>query len=273
MTAATADGGLTRTFRTIWRTAVLVLGICLCFLRYGYLRLAALIRRRRFTAHQRALWLQFCARLALGSVGIRSRVIGVIPEETTLIVANHLSYLDILICASALPCTFVAKREIARWPVFGSLARLGGTLFVNRESRHRSRETAEEMALRLREHVPVLFFPEGTSTDGSELLRFHPALFDPAVEAQLPVTPAAIFYETTPPQTERDLCWYGDESFLPHLLRVLGGPSFTAVVQFAHSETFPDRRSAAWRTHDTIEQMRNRHHYLTQRSRHHQMVS
>lgn len=273
MTAAPASGGLLSLIRTCWRLAILGIGIATCFLWFALLRVGAFLGRRPFTAHDRARWMQFCCRLALQSLGIRSRIVGVLPTGITLIVANHLSYLDILICSAALPCTFVAKREIAHWPIFGAMARLGGTLFVNRESRHRSHETAEEMADRLHEGVPVLFFPEGTSTDGAEVLRFHSALFDPAIEAQLPVTPAAIFYETTPPQTERDLCWFGDETFLPHMLRVLGGPSFTAVVQFSHPETFPDRRAAAWRSHDTIEQMRNRHHHLTQKSPHHQMVS
>jgi 1-acyl-sn-glycerol-3-phosphate acyltransferase len=198
----------------------------------------------------------FCGRLALRALGIRFRVEGTIPSGATLIVANHLSYLDIVIGGAALPCAFVAKQEIGSWPIFGPLGKMGGTIFVDRDSRMSSWETVAEMALRLDENIPVLFFPEGTSTDGSQLLRFHSSLFDPAVEKGLEVVPAAIFYEATPPQAERDLCWFGDETFLPHLLRVLDANAFTAVVRFGTPEVFPDRRTAAYRTHDAIESMR-----------------
>ncbi len=273
MTAPPQAGTASKTIRTLIRAVILALGISRCFLAFTRMWLPAVLRGRRLTVDQRAQWLQFCGRLALDSMGVQSRIEGRVPSGITLIVANHLSYLDILICASAIPCAFVAKREIATWPIFGKLARLGATLFVNRESRHRSQDTVEEMARRLASGVPVLFFPEGTSTDGSEVIRFHPALFDPAIEAQIPVTPVAIFYETTPPLTERDLCWFGDETFFPHMLRVLGVPTFTAVVQFGHPEIYPDRRTAAWRTHDAIEQMRHRHHYLAQKSPQRQLVT
>ena len=116
------------------------------------------------------------------------------------------------------------------------------------------------MAARLANGVPVLLFPEGTSTDGSEVTRFHSTLFAPAVEARLPVTPAAIFYQPSRSETgieERDICWFGDASFLPHLLRVLGITGFTAIVRFGVPEVFPDRQTAAWRTHDAVAQLRS----------------
>ena len=206
---------------------------------------------------QRAEWMQYCGRAILSAMGIQYRVEGATPSGPVLIVANHLSYLDIVICAAAAPCAFVAKDEIAAWPFFGKLARLGGTIFLDRQSRMSAWDAAETMAMRLAEGVPVLVFPEGTSTDGRELQRFHSTLFEPAVESGLAVVPAAVFYEPTGDHLrEWDICWFGDALFLPHLTQVLGLLDFVAVVRFGKSEVFPDRRTAAWRSHDAIEAMR-----------------
>ncbi|WP_263359441.1 lysophospholipid acyltransferase family protein [Acidicapsa ligni] len=233
---------------------VLFLSFMVCWLRFGLTRL-----RGPISPHQRAEWMQFCGRITLASMGIRYRVEGPLPNGPTLIVANHLSYLDIAICSAALPCAFVAKSEIASWPAFGFLARLGGTIFVDRGSRLSAWDTAESMGLRLDSGVPVLLFPEGTSTDGSEVQRFHSTLFAPAIEAGLAVIPAAIFYEPwTADIAESHFCWFGDESFFPHLMRVLGTERFTAVVRFGDAEVFPDRRTAAWRSHDAVQRLREK---------------
>jgi len=244
-----------------WRAArrgiVLLLCLLFCYLRFGWVWFLAVLTGRSVSPMQRAEWMHFCGRIVLSAIGIRYRVEGEPPTGATLIVANHLSYLDIAICSAAVPSAFVAKHEIADWPGFGRLARLGGTIFVDRVSRISAWEVADRMALRLSERVPVLLFPEGTSTDGSEVIRFHPTLFAPAVEGRLTVTPVAIFYQPLEAEKEeRDLCWFGDELFFPHLLRVLGIAGFTAVVRFGTPEVYPDRRTAAWRSHDAVVQMR-----------------
>jgi 1-acyl-sn-glycerol-3-phosphate acyltransferase len=133
---------------------------------------------------------------------------------------------------------------------------MGGAIFVDRSSRASAWDTAEEMTQRLAANVPVVLFPEGTSTDGSDLQRFHSTLFAPAVEAEAPVIPAAVFYEMKGAGTERDLCWFGDDAFLPHLLRVLHVEGFTAVIRFGNPEIYPDRQTAAWRSHDAVSAMR-----------------
>ena len=190
-------------------------------------------------------------------MGIRWRVEGALPSASTLVVANHLSYLDIVIASVAVPCAFVAKKEIADWPVFGPLGTIGGTIFLDRASRASAWATVDVMAERLADQVPVLFFPEGTSTDGGQVTRFHSTLFASAVEGGLPVTPAAIFYEPHAENiTERDVCWFGDDAFLPHLLQVLALRDFTAVMSFGTPEIYPDRRTAAWRSHDAVECLR-----------------
>jgi 1-acyl-sn-glycerol-3-phosphate acyltransferase len=244
--------------KAAWRGILLLLSLTIGFARFCGVRLIALLRGRRVTTMQQAEWMQYCGRLVLAAMGIGSRVEGRIPTGATLIVANHLSYLDIVIASAAVPSAFVAKSEIASWPAFGTLARLGGTIFVNRISRVSAWEVADRMAERLAEGVPVLLFPEGTSTDGSEVTRFHSTLFAAAVEGGLPVTPAAIFYEPSGELRESDLCWFGNDSFFPHLLRVLGITGFTAVVRFGEPERFPDRQTAAWRSHDAVERLRGR---------------
>jgi 1-acyl-sn-glycerol-3-phosphate acyltransferase len=244
-------------WRAAWRGFLLVASLLFCALRFQTVTFAAFLRGRRVTSRQRAEWMHFCGRIGLAAMGIHYRVEGDVPTGSTLIVANHLSYLDIVIASVALPCAFVAKEEIGSWPFFGPLSKMGGAIFVDRSSRASAWEAADEMVLRLGTGVPVVLFPEGTSTDGSEVMRFHSTLFAPAVEGRLPVAPAAIFYERSGAGTERDLCWFGDETFLPHLLRVLEVDDFMAVIRFGAPEVFPDRGTAAWRSHEAITAMRS----------------
>ncbi len=204
---------------------------------------------------QRAVWLQFASRLVLRSLQIRFVAEGT-PPRRGIIVANHLSYLDIAVLSAITPCFFVAKSEIANWPYFGWAARAGGTLFLDRSSKESAKSVAESISGRLSLPVPVLFFPEGTSTDGSSVLPFHRWLFEPAVQAGAEVTPAAISYRMDGGIEERELCWFGDAGFLPHLWKALGIQGFTAHVQFAKAQVFSDRRTAATETHSAIAAMR-----------------
>lgn len=175
-----------------------------------------------------------------------------------LVCSNHLSYLDILIYAAVLPCVFVAKREVERWPAIGALARCGGTIFLDRQSRLSADEVAHQMEHALRAGVAVLLFPEGTSTDGSSVLRFHPTLLEPAVRAHAEITPAAIGYRW-PGGEERAMCWYGDQPFLPHLLATLGRPGVAAEVDFYPERApFAERKAAALELREKVEAMRKR---------------
>jgi len=253
-----ALNGMSRNVLAAWRGFLLVASLLFGALRFAAISLRQLLSGSRVTPRQRAEWMHFCGRIVLAAMGIHYRVEGTPPTGKVLIAANHLSYLDIVIVSAAVPAAFVAKQEIGNWVFFGPLSKVGGAIFVDRSSRSSAWETAEEMAQRLDANVPVVLFPEGTSTDGSDVLRFHSTLFAPAVEAALPVVPAAVFYERTGAGTERDLCWYGDEAFLPHLLRVLRVQGFTAVVRFGQPEIYPDRQTAAWRSHDAVSAMRAR---------------
>jgi 1-acyl-sn-glycerol-3-phosphate acyltransferase len=204
---------------------------------------------------RRAKWVQGSARGILNGLGIRYQVEGA-PPTHGLVVSNHLSYLDILILSSAMPCFFVAKLEIGGWPFFGKCARIGGTIFVDRSSLASAISVADQMSERLKLPIPVLLFPEGTSTDGSQVLRFHSRLIDPATTAGAPITAACVRYFIADGTPEQELCWYGDEPFVAHLVKALGTPGFTAKVRFGQPRVYPDRRTAADQTHAEITAMR-----------------
>jgi 1-acyl-sn-glycerol-3-phosphate acyltransferase len=118
---------------------------------------------------------------------------------------------------------------------------------------------AEQMTERLKLHipVPVVLFPEGTSTDGSQVIRFHSRLIDPATSIGAPITTAAVRYLIDGGVEERELCWYGDESFVTHLWKVLGTAGFSAQVRFGLPRVYTDRRVAADDTRAEIEAMRS----------------
>jgi len=236
--------------RAAWRAVVLGFALALCVLRYGWARL-----RGPLTLDQRAQWMQSAGRIALAFLGIRYHVEGQPPKQG-IVVANHLSYLDIAVFSAAMKCFFVSKAEIGTWPYFGATARFGGTLFLDRSSRASADRVAAEIAERLALPIPILFFPEGTSSDGSSVLRFHTRLFEPAIRAGAPITAAAIRYVPANSVPERELCWFGDEGFMPNLLRAFGAPVFTAEISFAEAQTYPDRKTAASQTREKVIAMR-----------------
>ncbi|MGB9409517.1 MAG: lysophospholipid acyltransferase family protein [Terracidiphilus sp.] len=233
-------------FRAIRRAVALVLALALCIVRFWLLRL-----RGPITMERRALWAQQTGRGIVAGVGIRYCVEGQ-PPTHGLVVANHLSYLDPVILSAAMPCFFVAKMEMGSWPVFGKEARSGGTIFLDRSSLASAMSVADQMTERLKLPIPVLLFPEGTSTDGRQVLPFHSRLIDPATTAGVQITTATIRYIIEDGTPEQELCWYGDESFLTHLLKMLGVPGFSARVRFGQPHVYPDRRAAADATHAEI---------------------
>ena len=237
-------------FRRLRRAVALGIALALCAVRFALLRLKGPV-----SLEQRALWTQQAARGVLDGVGIHCKVSGT-PATRGLIVANHLSYLDILILSAAVPCCFVAKSEIEKWPFFGWAARMGGTLFIDRSSLASAVEVAGQIGERLSLPIPILFFPEGTTSDGTFLLRFRPRFFEPAVETASPVTVAALRYVLEDGTPESELCWVGDDAFLPHLWKVLGVSSFWAEVRFGSTRVYTDRREASSQTHNEVKALR-----------------
>jgi 1-acyl-sn-glycerol-3-phosphate acyltransferase len=239
------------TMRLVRRAVALGFALAVSILRFWLIR-----ARGPLTQQQRAQWVhQTCIRV-LRSMEIRWEVEGSIPAHG-LVVSNHLSYLDIVLLSAAMPCVFVAKAEIDAWPYFGRAARVGGTIFLNRSSLASAEHVAATVAERLKLSIPVLFFPEGTSTDGT-MQPFHTRLFQPAIEAGIPVTAASIRYISDDGTPERELCWFGDDTFAPHLLKTLQSPGIRARLRFGAPRVYSHRRLAAKETFAEIEAIRAR---------------
>lgn len=127
-------------------------------------------------------------------MGVHQDVQGRPVPGAALVVANHVSWLDIAVLGSHVGAGFVSKSEVARWPVVGWLAREGGTLFIHRGKHDSAEHIAHDMTARLASGGRVLLFPEGTTSDGTEVRRFKNRLFQPALHANVPVQPVALRY-------------------------------------------------------------------------------
>ncbi|MDF3129517.1 lysophospholipid acyltransferase family protein [Kiritimatiellaeota bacterium B1221] len=190
-------------------------------------------------------------------MGMRIKVEGPRPRTPFFLVSNHISYMDILLVCAVCPAWFISKSEVASWPGIGPLTRMGPTIFIDREIRRDVKRMNHLIADLVLDGGAVGFFPEGTTTHGEELLPFKPSLFQPAVEMNLPVTTAAIAYETRPgmaPPSEL-IAWYGDADFAPHVGHLLKQPGFSVAIRFGEQAiTAGDRKELAQRSHAQIKQ-------------------
>jgi lyso-ornithine lipid O-acyltransferase len=142
----------------------------------------------------------------------------------TLYVSNHISWMDIPVLGSALDTDFIAKSDVKGWPVIGPLSRRSGTVFVNREERHRVHHQADLIGAKLRSGRSLVLFAEGTTSDGLTILPFRSSLFEAAVNAQR-IQPVAIGYHRgdgagLPDDVLQTIGWTGDEELLPNLAQV-----------------------------------------------------
>lgn len=154
---------------------------------------------------------------------------GVTPGS--LIVANHISWVDIVVLNAARPVAFVSKSEVRDWPLIGWLAARTETVFLRRGSRGHARIVNAEIDALLNAGKDVAVFPEGTTTDGTHLLGFHGALLQPAIETGRPVQPLALSYLS--PSGERSLApaYIGDTTFLECLRTIMDEPGITARLE------------------------------------------
>lgn len=172
---------------------------------------------------RRALTLRWCRKL-LALMNIEARVEGSLDARggNVLIVANHVSWLDIFVLNAHQPSRFVAKSELARWPVVGRLIRGSGTLFIERARRHDTRRVNRSATDALRSGDAIVVFPEGTTTDGTTVLRFHGSLLQPIVDAGGHLLPVAIRYHDGAGELSLAPEYAGDTSFAASFWRVCG---------------------------------------------------
>jgi 1-acyl-sn-glycerol-3-phosphate acyltransferase len=163
--------------------------------------------------------------------GFRLHRVGTPLAGATVFVANHVSWVDIVMLHSQRMMGFVAKREIASWPVVGWLAYRGETIFHQRGSQESLGGVLHEMLARLRDGRSVGVFPEGRTRDGREVGPFHARIFLAAVEAGVPVQPVALRYGVRG-SAQTVVAFQPGESFFANFLRLLGEPARDAQIHF-----------------------------------------
>ena len=146
-----------------------------------------------------------------------------------LLLSNHISWVDVFVIAAVTPARFVAKSEIARWPVLGRFAGAVGTVYVERGRRHAVAHVNHTVAARLRQGQSIGIFPEGTTTDGSQLLRFHANLVQAALAAQATIIPLGLQYRQDGHPTTA-AAFIGDMSLVESIWRILLTPRLTAQL-------------------------------------------
>ena len=189
----------------------------------------------RYCREQRVLATQRWSASLLRMAQIRLRVIGK-PDRlypaNTLMVANHVSWLDIFVMNAAVVSRFVAKSEIRDWPVIGRMVVNGGTLFIEREKRRDTARVTKAISQALKDGDCLAFFPEGTTADGTALKPFKSSMFQPAIEAGADVLPVALRYVDASGKVLLAASYAGDISLLQCTWHIVSEPEIYAELIF-----------------------------------------
>ncbi len=202
---------------------------------------------------------QFVCRNALRLLGIGFRTSGELMQQRGAVVANHTSWLDIFALNARKRVYFVSKAEVATWPGIGWLARATGTVFIERD-RKKAKEQTKVFETRLKAGHKLLFFPEGTSTDGLRVLPFKTTLFAAFFAEELRdfmyVQPVSVIFHAPEGQPDRFYGWWGDMEFGPHLLKTLGArrQGFVELIYHAPAKVsdFENRKALAAHCEDAV---------------------
>ena len=195
----------------------------------------------------------FCERAAR-RLGVRITLRGTYPKRG-VVISNHLGYLDIVVFAALDRCVFVSKAEIRSWPLVGWMTTMAGTVYVERGRGGSALQARSGMRSANDAGLPVVFFPEGTTTNGREMLPFHSGLLSQALAEGQPVTTAHIRYTLGPGNdpaltVEDDVAFWGETPMLPHIFRFLSLRNVHVEVRFAEAPIvfrsgLQDRKRAA----------------------------
>jgi len=214
----------------------------------------------RLSPQQKQIRVQVWSIEMLARLGIRLAIQGrPAPQGPLLLVANHISWLDITALHAARFCRFVSKADVRGWPLIGALAAGVGTLFIQRESRRDAMRVVHHMAQSLRDGDVLAVFPEGTTSDGEHLLPFHANLLQAAISADAPVQPVALqFVDTRSGQRSLAPCYVGDDTLLGSVWRTLSTSGITVQIVFGEPQVPQGRDRRAWAAdlQTEIEQMR-----------------
>ena len=203
----------------------------------------------RLSPDQRHARVQVWARQTLAVLGVELQVRGTPPTHgPLLLVSNHISWLDILVMHAARHCRFVSKSEVKHWPLIGTLATGAGTLYIERTSRRDAMRVVHHMAEHLQAGEILAVFPEGTTSNGIDLLPFHANLIQAAISADAPVQPVALsFTDARTGQTSLAPCYIDDDTLLGSFWRTLTAPGgITVVVAYGTPQHAEGRDRRAW---------------------------
>ncbi len=232
-----------RPLRYLWRVPLLllhiVLGIALCSLVLSWNQQAVMKNGREPAVHRMIRW---WSTWLLRVFGMRSVRVGVPLADPVLFIANHTSWIDIVLLHSQRAVCFVAKAEIARWPLVGWMAANGGTIFHRRGSNHSLSTVMQVMVERMQGGRSVAVFPEGGTGYNGVLKIFHARIFQAALDADVPVQPVALRFARGGRRVI-DAGFRENESFVHNIVRLLGSAPMDAEVHFlAPVPASPDAR-------------------------------
>jgi 1-acyl-sn-glycerol-3-phosphate acyltransferase len=202
----------------------------------------------RISEAQRNRRVQIWSRTLLKRLGVELTVVGQPPRSgPMLLVSNHISWLDIAALHATCHCRFVAKADVRRWPLIGTLATGGGSLYVERESRRDAMRVVHHMTEALRNGDILAVFPEGTTGDGTSVLPFHANLIQAAIAADAPVQPVVLQYvDDHSGKRSHAVSYMGDQSLVSSIWRTLCAPEFRAVVAFGTPRRADGRGRREW---------------------------
>ncbi|MFM7026822.1 MAG: lysophospholipid acyltransferase family protein [Limnohabitans sp.] len=202
----------------------------------------------RLSLEQREMRVQAWALQLLALWGIHLKVMGQpVSGGPALIVSNHISWLDILVIHAARYCRFVSKSDIRSWPLVGMLATGAGTLYIERTRRKDALRMVRDMTDAMKNGDVLAVFPEGTTSDGQDLLPFHANLIQSAIDAGAPVQPMALkFIDAATGALTTAPCYVGDDTLVASIWRTLTAPPVIAVVNFGMPQSAQGQERRAW---------------------------
>lgn len=200
----------------------------------------------------RAAWMHRSAKKFIKLFSCVTELPDAIPQRG-LLVSNHLSYLDIVLIGSVTPAVFVSKADVKGWPLVGMLTRMAGTVYIERERRQHVGQVNREIESALAEGLLVVIFPEGTSSDGSDVLPFRSSLLEPALQGGHELAVAQITYALPDGDAGNEVCYWGDHTFFPHLVNLLGRKKILARLRFGQfRRQTEDRKQLAAQLRDAV---------------------
>ena len=236
-----------RELRALWRLAAAtgqaLGGALICALAFPFIT----------PAHRMAHVGRWSARM-LRALGIGLSVRGSVHPGPVLLVANHISWVDILAIDAVQPARFVSKADVKRWPLIGYLVASGGTLFIERERKRDALRVVHQIAEALKEGDIVAVFPEGTTSDGHDVLPFHANLLQAAIATEAPVQPIVLRYRDERSAVSQAAAYVGDTSLLASMWATVMAEGLVAevFVDAAQSTRHADRRALAEHLRDGI---------------------